>query len=167
MNSLTVKLGVALVLVAVIAVAAMALLTNQYTKNEFQSYIFTNPMFTESTSNTLAIYYLENQNSWDGVNSILSSLLAFNGDRLVMADSSGVIVGDTSGDLIGRTVSQSALSGGIYVQLYQPHTIIGQFFYISHTTGSGGMGGGMGGGGMGPGGTGTNIGNTSVVVTNA
>ena len=166
MRSLTFKLGAALVIVAVAAVAVMAVLTNQYTRSEFQSYVSTNPSFAEAISNSLAVYYLQNHSSWDGVGEIMPSFLAFNGDRLVLADSGGTIVADTGGELVGVPVNQTGLFGPYYVELFRPRTVIGQFYYIAGHTG-GGMGSGMGSGmgGMGPGGT--TGGGSTVVVTNA
>jgi signal transduction histidine kinase len=147
-RSLAWKLGSALVLVAVIAVAVMSLLTNLSTGREFRSYVSANPMFAESVGNALAIYYLQNQGNWSGIDAGLPDLLAFDGDRLVLADSSGTIVGDTAGILIGQPVSQSGLSGGRYIQLFhQRSTIIGQFFYLGQAVGPGGMMG-MGGHGV-------------------
>ncbi|MGI2336551.1 MAG: ATP-binding protein [Dehalogenimonas sp.] len=168
MKSLSLKLGAALVLVAVMAVAIMAILINQYTKSEFQTYVSANPSFSEAVSNTLAVYYLQNDKSWDGVEEIIPPLLAFNGDRLVLADTSGFIVADTAGELAGTPVSQTGLTGAYYVELFRPRTIIGQYYYIAgHTGGSGGMGSGMGSGmGGGPGAGNTGSGST-VVITNA
>lgn len=166
MNSLAIKLGSALVLVAVVAVSIMALLTNQYTKSEFESYVSSNPMYASSISNSLAVYYLQNEASWDGVNEVLPSLLIFDTDRLVLANTGGSIIGDTSGELIGSTINQAGLSGGHSIELSDPNTVIGRYFYLRHTPGSGGMGGGMGSGGMGLGGM-INDGESTVVVTNA
>lgn len=165
MKSLTFKLGAALIIIAVTAVAVMAFLTNQYTRSEFQTYVSANPSFSEAISNTLAVYYLQNDNSWSGIEEIMPSFLAFTSDRLVLADSSGTIVADTDAQLAGTTVTQAGLTGAVYIELYRPRTIIGQFYYIAgHTGGMGsGMGSGMGGG-PGPGSIG---GGGTVVVTNA
>ncbi|ADJ25591.1 integral membrane sensor signal transduction histidine kinase [Dehalogenimonas lykanthroporepellens BL-DC-9] len=165
MKSLTFKLGAALVLVAVVAVAVMAFLTNQYTKSEFQTYVSTNPSFSEAIANTLAVYYLQNDNSWDGVGDTLPSFLAFNGDRLILADNSGTIVADTGGELVGTPVNQTDLFGPYDVELFRLRKVIGQFYYIAGHTGGMGSGMGSGMGGMGPGGN--NGGGGTVVISNA
>ncbi|AKG53215.1 hypothetical protein DGWBC_0535 [Dehalogenimonas sp. WBC-2] len=148
MRSLTLKLGGALLLVAIISVSVMALLTNVNTNREFKNYVSANPVYMESISNSLAVYYLQNQNSWNGVANTLKELLAFNGDRLVLANSTGTIVADTGGQLVGTPVAQSELSGGRNIQLVRPRTVIGQFFSLSLTSGTGMMGNGMGMGGQ-------------------
>ena len=147
MRSLALKLGGALVLVALIAVAVMALLTNLNTNREFRTYVDANPAFVETVSRTLGVVYMQNRGTWTGLNDILPQLLAFEGDRLVVAESGDTIVGDTDGLLIGQSVSQSGLTGGHLIQLsmmgFQGGSgggpisgqTIGQFFYVGQAGG--------------------------------
>ncbi len=147
MKSLALKLGGALVLVALIAVAVMALLTNLNTSREFRTYVDANPAFVETVSRTMAVVYIQNRGSWTGLNDILPQLLAFEGDRLVVADSADAIVGDTDGLLIGQSVGQSGLTGGHIIQTSMMGfpggpgggmiggQTIGQFFYIGQAGG--------------------------------
>jgi len=140
-KSLAWKLGAALVLVAVIAVAVMAIITNQNTNREFRSYVETNPVFVDTVSRTLAVFYVQNRGVWTGVDEILPQLLAVAGDRLVVADSSGMIVGDSAGTLIGNTVSQSNLTNGYPIRTMMGFQggmggggqTVGQLYYISQT----------------------------------
>jgi signal transduction histidine kinase len=143
LKSLALKLGGALVLVAVIAVAVMAVLTNAGTSREFRSYVDTNPVFADAISQAMVVFYMQNQGSWTGVNDILPQLLAFENDRLVVADSENTIVGDTANLLIGQTVSQSGLTGGHLIRMrmgfqgggsgQMSGQVIGQFFYLGQT----------------------------------
>ncbi len=148
MRSLALKLGGALVLVALIAVAVMALLTNLNTSREFRTYVDANPAFVETVSRTMAVVYIQNRGDWTGINDILPQLLAFEGDRLVVADAGGTIIGDTGGLLIGQSVGQSGLTGGHSIQTSMmgfqggvggggmPGQTIGQFFYIGQAGGA-------------------------------
>ncbi len=146
MRSLVWKVGGALVLVALIAVAVMAYLTNQNTKSEFQTYIDANPAFAETVSRTLAVVYMQNRGSWTGLEQVLPQLLAFEDDRLVVADSTGAIIGDTLGQYIGQTVNQLGLTGGHLIQTGMMGfpggsgqgmggQTVGQFFYLGQTGG--------------------------------
>jgi signal transduction histidine kinase len=148
MKSLAWKIGGALVLVALITVAVMAGLTNAGTNREFQSYTDTNPAFAETVSRTLAVVYSTNRGSWTGLADVLPQLLAFEGDRLVVADVSGTIVGDTSDVLVGQSVGEADLTGGYPIQSMMgiagggggfgggARPSLGEFFYL-------GQGGGI------------------------
>lgn len=141
MRSLAWKLGVALVVVAVIAVGIMAVITNLSTSRQFQSYIETSPAFIETVSRTLAVYYAQNR-SWAGIENLLPQLVATIGDRLVVADSSGQIVGDTAGELTGATLSQTGLTGGYTIRTMMGFQggmgggggqVVGEAFYVGQT----------------------------------
>lgn len=141
MRSLAWKLGAALVMVAVIAIGIMAVITNLNTSRQFQSYIETSPAFIETVSRTLAVFYAQNR-SWAGVENLLPQLVANTGDRLVVADSSGQIVGDTAGELSGVNLSQTDLTGGYTIRTMMGFQggmgggggqIVGQAFYVGQT----------------------------------
>jgi two-component system sensor histidine kinase BaeS len=142
-RSLTWKLGGALILVALIAVAVMAYLTNQNTNREFRTYVDANPAFTDTVGRTLALVY--NRGGWADLTSVLPQLLAFQGDRLVVADAAGTVVGDTANLAVGQTITQSGLTGGHPIQTMMGFTgggqmtgggqVIGRFFYLGRAGG--------------------------------
>jgi signal transduction histidine kinase len=63
----------------------------------------------ERTEQSLKDFYTENGN-WSGVQSLLQSLPVFVNDRLILADSSGTIIGDTNAQWLGETVQSVRLS---------------------------------------------------------
>ena len=145
MRSLSWKLAGALLLIVIVSVGLMAYLTNQNTTREFREYIIQgNVMHASGVGNSLAGFY-SRQGNWNGVQTVLPSLLMINGDRLIVADTSGIIVGDTDGNEMGNTISRLGLSG-----YGTPVTVSGQevgtFYFLSGATGMmGGMMGMMGG----------------------
>ena len=142
MKSLAWKVGGALVLVALVAVAVMAILTHQNTNREFRTYVDANPAFADTVSRTLAVVYT--RGGWSDLTDVLPQLLAFQGDRLVVADAGGKVIGDSANIALGQTVVQTGLSGGHPIQLMSgfqgggqviggpPQTaqVVGQFFYL-------------------------------------
>ena len=96
------KLGGALLLVVVVSVGLMAYLTNLSTTREFRQYIsHGNMMYTQSVADSLSQFYAQEQ-SWTGIQNTLASMLRSTADRLVIANKSGVIVGDTAKDWLGK-----------------------------------------------------------------
>jgi two-component system sensor histidine kinase BaeS len=115
MRSLGWKLGGALVLVALIAIGLMAFLTNLNTTSQFRSYMQSgNMMHFQNVASELGQYYSTN-GSWKGVDVRLKDSIRMSGDRLVLADVNGQIVGDTANQWQGLTAESLTLSGGISV----------------------------------------------------
>jgi signal transduction histidine kinase len=145
MRSLSWKLAGALLLIVVISVGLMAYLTNINTTREFRQYLSQgNQRYTQSTSDALGQIYTQ-EGSWAHIQSLLPDLLRSTSDRLVVADASGTIVGDTTNQWIGKTASSVGLSGGTTVTLSGKS--VGELYLITSQTGSGKgfMGGGRGG----------------------
>ena len=145
MKSLAWKIGGSLVLVALIAVSVMAFLTNQNTNREFRTYIQANPAFEDTVARTLGLVYV--RGGWSGLSDVLPQMLAFEGDRLVVADVNNVIVGDSANLSVGQTVSQTGLTGGHPVDTITGFPspgqvpgsanvqVVGQFFYLGQAGG--------------------------------
>jgi hypothetical protein len=111
MRSLGWKLGGALVLVALIAIGLMAFLTNLNTTSQFRSYMQSgNMMHFQNVASELGQYYSTN-GSWKGVDVRLKDSIRMSGDRLVLADVNGQIVGDTANQWQGLTAESLTLSG--------------------------------------------------------
>ena len=135
MRSLWFKLTLAFVLVAVVAAGLVALLLAQGTQQEFGLYVQRGGRQRAlNLAPTLADYYAQN-NSWQGVASLLGPtgsrdsrrrrrarhdgtrrrLMAggmMAADAIILADESGVVVADTGGSLAGQRLSASALAAG-------------------------------------------------------
>jgi len=113
MRSLRWKLALAMLLVVAVSVGLTAYLTNRGTTSEFESYIEQGrQVFLEQVEEGLGWYY-EGQGNWSGVENLFDGLATFRNDRVILADSSGTIVADTRGELIGNTTAVIELNAPI------------------------------------------------------
>ena len=137
------KLTGAVLLVVVICVGLMAYLVNLSTTNEFRQYIYQgNMMRTQQIADSLSQFYSQNQ-EWSGVDIILEGLIWSGNTRLVVADSSGLVVGDTDGDWLGRYTDQVGLEEGTPVIVSGNE--VGEFYPLTSIQGHGqGQGQGQG-----------------------
>ena len=145
MRSLTWKLGGALLLIVVISVGLMAYLTNINTTREFGQYLTQgNQRYVQNTSDALSQIYAQ-EGSWSHIQSLLPDLLRSTSDRLIVADASGVIVGDTANQWQGKTAIRVGLSSGTPITVSGKK--VGELYLTTSQMGSGRgyMGGGRGG----------------------
>jgi signal transduction histidine kinase len=134
--SLRWKLGGALLLVVLVSVGILSYLTNQNTTTQFQQYIQTgNKAYAQRLASNLEQYYTQGQ-SWNGVQDILTASLRTYEDRLVLADNTGKVVGDTSNQLIGKPLSSFGSSNGNPI-LVDGQTVGTLFLDLSGMMGSG------------------------------
>ncbi|MBI4285797.1 MAG: HAMP domain-containing protein [Chloroflexi bacterium] len=148
MRSLSWKLGGALLLIVVVSVGLMAYLTNRSTAREFRQYVMQgNIIHAQLAAESLGEYYAQGQ-SWQGVQGILPQFLMMGGERLVVVDSSGVVVGDTGRVWLGETEARLGLSGGEPVIVSGRE--VGRVYVLAPSTDGmmGMMSGGMMGRGM-------------------
>ncbi len=140
MRSLSWKLAGALLLIVAVSVGLMAYLTNLSTAREFQQYIISgNTMHTQGVGESLSNFY-SRQGSWNGLQEVLPGLLRMGNDRLIVADSGGVIIGDTEGSALGETANRLGLSG-YGTPIVVSGREIGSFYFLY--SGLGMMGSGM------------------------
>lgn len=113
MRSLRWKLGGALVLMVLLSVALVACLMYLSMAREFQHYISRGAsIYVARVEDGLSEFY-SRERSWDGVQRVVDMLLIPGGNsRLVVADGSGTIVGDTGDALLGQDAGQLGLDGG-------------------------------------------------------
>ncbi len=135
MRSLNWKLTLALLLVVAVSVGLTAYLTNLRTTSEFSRYISQGRLsYVEQLQETLSEYYADT-GSWQGVQAVFDDLPRFGTYRLVLADSSGVIVGDTDGDWLGETTAQIGLADPASVVVSGQQ--VGALYLVSSSTGHG------------------------------
>jgi signal transduction histidine kinase len=117
MLSLRWKLGGALLLVALVSVGIMAYLIDQHTENQFQQYLIGGQSaYAQRVVDNLEQYY-QQKNSWNGVQEILTASQRTSSDRLILADNSGKVIADTSGQLIGKDAAGAGINSSIPVQI--------------------------------------------------
>ncbi len=110
MRSLSWKLAIALLLVVAVSVGVTAYLTHHRTTSEFGEFIAqSRASYLQRTEERLREFYTVN-GGWSGVQDMLENSPVFLNDRLILADSSGTIVGDTDGEWLGQTAASVGLS---------------------------------------------------------
>ncbi|MGB2877842.1 MAG: ATP-binding protein [Dehalococcoidales bacterium] len=133
MRGLTWKLGGALLLIVVVSVGLMAYLTNLSTTREFQQYVSRgNMMYTRSLADSLGDLYAVEQ-GWNNIQETLLSLPLSTSERILVTDSSGVIIADTAREWLGKESAEVSLSGGT------PITVSGQTVGSLYLLSSSGM----------------------------
>ncbi len=135
-SSLIYKLMGAFLLVIAIGAVVISLLTSQATQSAFNLYTTrSGQAWAQSLAPVLADYYAQ-KNDWQGVDSLLQSGLTTGGmgaghimggqgrgygangaamlmgQRLVLADSQGVVVSDTGGELVGKSLLPADIAAG-------------------------------------------------------
>jgi len=134
------KLGGALLLIVVVSVGLMVYLTNLSTTREFQQYVSRgNMMYTQSLADSLGDLYAREQ-GWNTFQETLQSLPLSTSERILVTDSSGVIIADTAREWLGKESEDVGLSDGT------PITVSGQAVGSLYLLRSGGMGRGRMGG---------------------
>jgi signal transduction histidine kinase len=143
-HSLSWKLGGALLLVVLISVGLMAYLTNINTTREFGQYLSQgNQKYVENLAEALSQIYAQ-EGSCSNVQSLLPDLQRSSNDRLLVANASGIIVGDTSDQWLGKTASSVGIAGG--TSIYVSGKKVGEVYLItSQVAGGRGFMGGHGG----------------------
>jgi signal transduction histidine kinase len=135
----------AFLLIVIVSVGLMAYLTNINTTREFRQYLSQgNQRYVENTSDALSQFYAQEGN-WSHIQSLLLDQLRSSNDRLVVADASGVIVGDTLNQWLGKTANSIGLSSGTSISVSGKK--VGDLYLVTSQDGSGRryMGGGRGG----------------------
>ena len=135
MRSLNWKLTLALLLVVAVSVGLTAYLTNLRTASEFSQYVSQGRLsYVEQVQETLSEYYADT-GSWQGVQGLFDDLPRFGTYRLVLADASGIIVGDTDADWLGKTITQIGLADPLSVVVSGQE--VGALYLVSSSTGHG------------------------------
>ena len=143
MRSLSVKLGGALLLMVAISVGLTAFFSNFSTTREFNAYLSQGAQrYQQTATTTLAQVYVRD-GGWANIQLVLDGLLRSTTERLVVADSSMRIVGDTDSQWLGRFTSDVGLSAG--TEIVASGESVGELytFLTQGTGGRGFMGGGI------------------------
>lgn len=133
------KLLLAFVAVVLLAVLIVAALANQAAQREVANLMVGGAMTTESALvNELAGYY-RGHGDWSGVDAVLQTGAGHGhmmGQRLLVTDAGGVVVADSAGQWLGRTLAPGQLRDAAAIQV--DGQTVGSLVVL------GGAGGGMG-----------------------
>jgi len=117
------KLLLSFLAVVFVGVAVVSIGANQAAAREVHGFMFQGGMTTEGgLVQELAGYY-RGRRSWEGVQSLLeagpglSGMGGMMGGQIVVADSVGQVVADTSNSLIGQTLGGAELAAGTAIEL--------------------------------------------------
>lgn len=129
MRSLTWKLCCALFLVVAISVGLTAYFINVNTTQKFSQYLSQEDQrYVQNMSNILGQIYARDEN-WDNAQTVLSKLLRSGNERLALADSANIIVGDTANQWLGNTEQDIGLSDGTPVIVSEEE--VGELYLFS------------------------------------
>jgi len=104
--SLRWKLGIAFLLVVVVSVVLTVFLVNRSTEREFRQYIsYGKTIYTQRFSEILGNSYVS-RGGWAGVQNSIEASFFPAGSRLLIADNSGEIVGDSDREWLGKKASE-------------------------------------------------------------
>lgn len=107
LKSLRFKILAAMVLVIIAGVVITALNATRTTRGEFDRYLSHGQMMRQMRSVALLNNLYAAQKSWDNVQPLVEQISQMNGGRIVVADSSLRIVGDSDGKLAGTAAGNN------------------------------------------------------------
>ncbi len=139
MRSLTWKLCCAFFLVVAISVGLTAYFINVDTTQKFSQYLSREDQrYVQNMSNVLGQIYARDEN-WDSAQTVLSELLRSDNERLALADSANIIVGDTANQWLENTEQDIGLSDGTPVIVSGEE--VGELYLFSTQPGNSGAAG--------------------------
>lgn len=117
MHSLRWKLALAFLLVIFVSVSLTTLLTVVRSGHLFDDYVLqAKDTYVQQVVETLDRHYAS-EGSWAGIQSVLSDMPLFDNNRLALADVSGVIVGDTNAEWLGKSAADMDLTNPVSVAI--------------------------------------------------
>jgi len=111
-GSLTAKILLAFAVVVLVGIGGVAILANQRTTAEFESYLRGNqPIVGQQLADVCGALYGQT-GSWNTIAQVLPELSLGPTQRLVVSDQAGRVVADTGGQWVGRSTSSLSLIDG-------------------------------------------------------
>jgi signal transduction histidine kinase len=118
------KLFLSFTLIVLVSVSLVAIIARRGAVNEVRTFMFRGGMYGLSDLTTSLENYYQANGTWKGVQSIfnnnrpgLNGMAAMMNQRLLLADSSGVVLADTQGSLAGDKLTQAELNTAITLQV--------------------------------------------------
>jgi signal transduction histidine kinase len=108
-HTLQFRLLLAFILVIVVVIGTVFIFVLQNTGNELEQFdVRTEQIQTERTGMVLSYYYALNNQSWDGVQTVVEQMGTSEGLHIVVTDASGITVADSQGGTLGKQFKTSA-----------------------------------------------------------
>src|SRR5512143_466913 len=104
LHSLRFRLLIVTLLVVLVTLGVMGIVSSQQTAGEFRNYVeHGNHLRQRGLAFALTRAYSQTQ-SWQNIQPVIEESSQASGDRVVVADLQGKIIGDSGKELIGKTV---------------------------------------------------------------
>ena len=146
MNRLGWKLTGTILLVVAVCISLMAIMVNLITTNEFNRYVSQSNMSRiQDIADSIGDFY-NTQENWTGIGEVIDKLVWSANSRIVVADNSGVIVGDTEQEWLAEYSDAIGLLNG--TPIIVSGNSIGEAFVFTSSQGNGHGAGHMGGQGQ-------------------
>jgi signal transduction histidine kinase len=104
LHSLRLRLFLTFVVLIIATVAAVALFASRATSTEFRRYVDPGGGLRHRRLAALLAVYYHHAGRWEGVQPLLEQVGQLSGERIVLADETGLIVADSSARLVGQRV---------------------------------------------------------------
>lgn len=115
------KLFLSFTIIVLVSVSLVAVIARRGAVNELRAFMFRGGMYGLSDLATTLENYYQDKGSWANVQSLidkpLNGMNGMMGQRLLVADASGTVVGDTQGLIMGRKLGSSNLAGSIQLKV--------------------------------------------------
>ncbi|MCL4371110.1 MAG: ATP-binding protein [Chloroflexi bacterium] len=147
MRSVAFKLAAGFVVVALVGVFIVGYLANRSTTAEFGNYLEGGSQAQEQGAADYIADRYSSAGGWQGMPQVVLTLSRWLGERLVVADSSGRVVADSGGQLVGASVPNPP--PGQPLPLVAGGKAVGTLYLSADSATGGGMMGGMMGRGAG------------------
>jgi two-component system OmpR family sensor kinase len=147
MKKLGWKLTGTILLVVAVCISLMAIMVNRITTSEFHTYINQSNMSRiQGISESIGDFY-NLEKTWTNIGDIIDELLWSANSRIVVADTSGLIVGDTENEWLAEYPDSVGLGNG--TPIIVSGNSVGEVFVLATSQGNGpgsGQGSGQGSG---------------------
>ncbi len=119
-RSIRVKLLLAFILVVAIAGGAVAYIATRSTRNQFSQFVSREQAVRYEAQVRILAQYYQIKGGWQGVDEIVEKVGKAYNDRIVLADSEGLIISDTGGDSDGEKVGDDLKENSVSVGIGNP-----------------------------------------------
>src|SRR5262249_44450283 len=104
MSRIWLRIFISYVVVLVVAVGTVSLYLYWSTQQEFATYVERARVAREARISASLANFYDERATWNGVQPVAVRLSQFADERVIVVDTQDYVVGDSNGDLVGRTI---------------------------------------------------------------